>query len=108
MGALRVIRERHQALEAALDRSSGGQPDCNPAILAQTTTVTTYPTSASLYYACNPLSLTGTEGEGLSATSNADTDTVLYAINLGTAIPPASTPVILHSVGGRWAFRYDG
>ena len=62
-----------------------------------TTTVTTYPTSAAEFYACNPELLTGSETEGATPTFTADTATVVYALNLGTAIPPNGTKLVIHA-----------
>jgi hypothetical protein len=49
----------------------------------------------------------GAEYEGGSATYTADTTQVLYALNLGTTIPPAGSNIIVTAVGGRWTFRWD-
>ena len=73
-----------------------------------TTTVTTYPVAAGNFYACNPEILTGSEAEGAAPTFTADTTTIVYAFNLGTAIPPNGTKLVIHAAGGRWVFRYDG
>jgi hypothetical protein len=105
---LRILRERQLAANSALDRSGGQNPYGSAAACVITTTVTTYPTSAAEFYACNPELLTGTETEGTAVTFTADTATVLYAVNVGTAIPPNGTKLVIHSAGGRWVFRYDG
>jgi hypothetical protein len=73
-----------------------------------TTTVSSYPASAAEFYACNPELLTGSETEGAVPAFTADSATVIYAINLGTAIPPNGTKLVVHAAGGRWCFRYDG
>ncbi len=73
-----------------------------------TTTVTTYPTSAGVFYACNPELIYGNETEGATPTFTADGSTIVYALNLGTSIPPNGTILVIHSVGGRWVFRFDG
>jgi hypothetical protein len=108
MNDLRILRDRQTAAENALDRSATSAPFGSAALCAITTTVTTYPTSAATYYACNPELLSGAETEGTAPTFAADTSTIIYAVNLGTAIPPNGTALVIHSVGGRWAFRYDG
>ena len=73
-----------------------------------TTTIASYPTSAGAFYACNPQQVTGTVAEGASPTYLTDTSTIVYALNVGTQIPPDGTELVIHSVGGRWVFRYDG
>jgi len=105
---LRVLRDRQLAASDALDRSGGQDPYGSAAMCVITTTVETYPTVAATFYACNPELLTGTEAEGTAATFTVDTSTIIYAVNVGTAIPPSGTKLVIHAVGGRWAFRYDG
>jgi hypothetical protein len=55
-----------------------------------------------------PVEINGSETEGAAATYVQETSTVFYALNVGTAVPPAGTTIVCHAVGGRWAFRYDG
>lgn len=107
-GALRTLRDRQEAANGDLDNSGDGQPDCAAAEFVLTTTVTTYPTTAAAFYACNPCQLNGLEAEGGTATPVPDTTTVFYALNQGTQIPPNGTSLVMHGVGGRWVFRYDG
>jgi hypothetical protein len=104
----RVIRDRQQTVREAIDRTKGLAPVGSAAILAQTTTVSSYPTDASAFYACLPVDLDGSESEGSSATFVQESSTVFYAWNAGTQIPPAGTGIVCHAVGGRWVFRYDG
>lgn len=77
-------------------------------MIVTTTTVSSYPTSAGVFYGCNPDVITGSESEGATPTFTADTATVVYAVNLGTSIPPNGTKLVVHAAGGRWCFRYDG
>jgi hypothetical protein len=76
--------------------------------IVTTTTKTTYPTIAAAYYAVQPCRLDGAETEGTGASFSGDSSRIFYAFNLGTQVPPVSTQVLVHSVGGRWVFRYDG
>jgi len=109
MNDLRVIRERQWSGHEALDSSLGGvEARGSSAMLAQTTVVGTYPTTASAFYAVVPCDIDGGEGEGAAATYVPRTGSVAYALNLGTQVPPNGTAVICHAVGGRWCFRYDG
>jgi hypothetical protein len=108
MNDLRVMRERQLVASAVLDRSAGQDPYGSAAMCVITTTFATYPTSAAEFYACNPELLTGAETEGAAATFTADTAMVIYAVNIGTVVPPNGTKVVIHAAGGRWVFRYDG
>jgi hypothetical protein len=75
-------------------------------MLAQTTAVKNYPTTATAFYAVVPCDIDGGENEGSAATYVPRTSSVAYAFNLGTQIPPSGTMVVCHAVGGRWCFRY--
>jgi hypothetical protein len=103
----RIERERHQDLEDLVDRIARGDDGAAASRLVRTTTITTYPTTAGRYYGCNPVEIDGTETEGGAATYTADTNQVIYCLNVGTTIPPAGTNLIASAVGGRWTFRYD-
>jgi hypothetical protein len=106
---LRILRERQLVASDALDRAGASQdPYGSAAMCAITTTASSYPTAAGAFYACNPELLTGSVAEGATPTFTADTSTIEYAFNLGTAIPPVGTILVIHSVGGRWCFRFDG
>jgi hypothetical protein len=104
----RVLRERMTSLEDALDTALGPDPYASAAAVGITTVVTTYPTTPAAYYAFNPGTITSTETEGGAGTITADGSTLLYALNVGSAVPPQGTSICIHGVGGRWVFRYDG
>ena len=104
----RIIRDRQQADGKTIDRTRDLAPVGTTATFAQTTTVSSYPTTASAFYACLPADLDGTESEGASATYVQESSTPFYAWNAGTQVPPVGTPIVCHAVGGRWVFRYDG
>jgi hypothetical protein len=109
MNDLRILRERQLAASTALDRSeAAADPYGAASMVVITTTVSSYPTASVAFYACNPELLTGSETEGSTPTFTADTSTVVYALNVGSAIPPNGTKVVIHAGSGRWAFRYDG
>jgi hypothetical protein len=79
--------------------TSGGR-----ALLAKTKTVTTYPTVANRFYACEIQGLLGTEAEGSTGTLAAGR--TVYAYNLGATIPASGTQVLLTEVPYRWVFRH--
>src|SRR5262249_10561108 len=109
MNDLRVIRDRQWSGQEALDSSLGGvEARGSSAMLAQTTTVEAYPTTAAAFYAVVPCDIDGGEGEGAAATYVPRTGSVAYALNLGSSIPPQGPVIVCHSAGGRWCFRYDG
>ena len=106
--SLRVMRERMRDAEDALDAvSDHGSQFGSAAILGITTTVTTYPTTPNVFYAVNPQYLTGNDVESATPTFVTDTSTVIYALNIGSTIPPNGTEIVASAVGGRWVFRYD-
>lgn len=104
----RIERERHEDLEALVDRTDLAGTDGSAALLVQTTTVVTYPTSAAKFYGTNPVEIDGTATEGGAATYTPDPTQVIYCLNVGAAIPPPGTNVLASAVGGRWVFQYDG
>jgi hypothetical protein len=105
---MRIERARHEDLSDQLDRIGPCGAEGTAALIVQTTTVTTYPTAAGEFYACNPVGIDGSETEGGAATYTADSAQVIYCLNVGTAVPPNGTNVLASAVGGRWCFRYDG
>lgn len=66
--------------------------------LGITISVSTYPTSAAAYYAIHPVAVAGAEIEGAAPTYTQDLGVTLYAANVGTAIPPIGTKVVVSSV----------
>jgi hypothetical protein len=77
-----------------------------PCLVAQTRTLSRYPTSAQQFFACSPLSVLGPEVEGGTGTLSVGNST-FFALNLGSAIPPSGTSVIVTYVDNRWVFRFD-
>jgi hypothetical protein len=108
MSQSRIDRDRHLALDALVNRIVPRGDDSPATLLLTTTTITTYPTSASAFYAGNPTQVSGTETEGGAASYAPDIANIVLALNLGTQIPAAGTRVIATAAGGRWTFRYDG
>ena len=76
-------------------------------LVAQTKTVTTYPSTAMSFYACETAQVFGTEVEGGAGTVTAGSST-FYALNLGSRVPPSGTKILTTYVSNRWVFRYDG
>jgi hypothetical protein len=108
MSSTRILRDRLAGSIAAMDRAGGTDEEGGPTILAQTATLETYPTSPSSFFACRPILVDGHEVEGGAASFTVDPARIVFAFNLGTAVPPSGTMIIVNGCGGRWVFRYDG
>jgi hypothetical protein len=108
MDESRILRQRQADALADLDRRGDAPEDGSAAVLAVTTTVDTYPTSAVRFYACHPVAIDGGEDEGATPAFSVDTSRIFHACNLGTKVPSVGTYVLCHGTGGRWTFRYDG
>ena len=94
---------------AAVDRLAPFAEDGAVAVLAQTKAVSSYPTVPGAFYACvAALRSTGPRSRAPTASFTADGTRTIYALNVGTQVPPAGTRIIAHACGGRWTFRYDG
>jgi len=104
----RIERERQKSLSSLLDRVLPFAADGSAALLLTTTTIATYPSMAGAFFASNPTEIDGSEVEGGAASYTADATQVVYALNVGTMIPPVGTRVVASCVGGKWVFRYDG
>ena len=80
---------------------------------ARTKVLASYPNVAAAFYGVETQTIGGAQVEGGAATIATDGNTY-FALNLGSAIPPQGTPVIVSEVsppdGGApyFAFRYDG
>ncbi len=108
MSELRVLRDRAVAAQADIDRLDDSAPGGSRSLLCKTTTVTTYPSSASSFFAVIAQDADGPETEGASATFTDSTGDAFYAYNVGSAIPATGSQVIVHFVGGKACFRWDG
>jgi hypothetical protein len=78
----------------------------SPCMIAQTTKLSIYPSTAQQFFACQPVAVLGTETEGSQAIFTTHASTFL-ALNLGGTVPPQGTNVIASFTGNRWVFRYD-
>jgi hypothetical protein len=104
----RVQRERQGATWDIIDRIPAVGTDCAPADLLTTTTVLVYPSDANAFYAGHPTYVNGGEVEGDMPSFWIDTAQLWYALNVGNAIPPVGTQIVVHATAGRWIFQYDG
>jgi hypothetical protein len=107
-GYTEAARIRQMDSDAAAERSRVSSPPTAGAasLLGQTVAVSTYPTTAAVYYGITPVGALGTQTEGSAGTFTPGTAT-FFALNLGTEIPPVGTLILLTLAGNRWVFRYD-
>lgn len=104
----RTLRRRHDDLLDDVDTAVAHAGAHGAALLVKTTTKTSYPTVAGVFYYVQYQTASGTETEGGAGTLTADSAGLFYALNLGSAIPPAGTAVIAVFSDSLWTFRYDG
>lgn len=102
------LRLRQRAADAIASQNPGTVTRGAPCMVAATKTLTTYPTTAATYYACDVVAVTGAETEGGAGILTVVSPTTFFALNIGTAIPPTGTKIIVTFVDYRWSFRYDG
>lgn len=99
---------RVDALQTAIDSFNVDDTGTTRELIGVTTTVTTYPTSASSFFAVQLGTMTGTEVEGnVPTTTVASGAGKFYALNLGGSVPPVGTIVIIMQQDGLLCFRYD-
>lgn len=101
------LRGHDTALLDGLSRRDRAPAFGSPSLVAQTTTIKTYPTSAQRFYACVPQTVLGAEVEGGPGILSPSSST-FFALNLGTAIPPTGTNILATFIESRWVFRFDG
>jgi hypothetical protein len=102
----RINRVRQQAIDNLISRIPSSPPDGARSLLVQTTTKTTYPTTAGAYYAVKAVDVDGAETEGATPTFTVQTD-IFYALNVGSAVPPSGTNILAECIGGMWLIRFD-
>src|SRR5438094_905106 len=101
MNESRILRDRLQAVQEALDSlTSANPPYGSAAILVQTKTLTTYPSAATAFFAASPVQLNGDETEGATAIPVVDTATTLYVTPNGGAVPAVGSYAVALAIGG--------
>lgn len=106
---LRTLRLRMEEMRAILDRlDSRDSPAGCAATVLRTKTVDTYPASAGSYFACDVVNASGDEEEGEAAGLGTVATTTVFALNVGTKLPPDGTDVLASVADGRYVFQYDG
>ena len=95
-----------QILSEDINRRDMSPALSSPSVLAKTTVLSVYPTTASSYFGCLPQSLYGAEQEGATGIVLSGSSS-FFALNLGSTVPPIGTLVLATFTGNRWVFRYD-
>ena len=103
---IRLLQDELE-LKKQVRRTLGNPSPSSPTLVANTKTITHYPSAPGQYFACEPMSVLGVEAEGEIGTFT-NFGAIFFALNLGTAIPPSGTKLIVTFVENRWVFRYDG
>ena len=99
-----LIRIRQEEETQALAQGAPCEPG-STSWVGKTVTVTTYPTSASAFYAVQREAVSGSEVEGGAATvGNAGGIDLVY--NIGASIPAVNTLVLVTSVPNRLVMQY--
>lgn len=102
-----ILRRRMADQIDDADRDSVSASREGPLVVT-TVTMTTYPTAARRMYAVQITKPGGIEIEGQTVTIAAAVGGTFAAANLGSAIPPVGTVLIIDQVDGYWTFVYDG
>jgi hypothetical protein len=103
----RTNRNRQESLAALISRIPTSAPAGARSLLVQTTTETSYPTTAGVFYAVFAVDVTGDETEGATPEFAVNGD-LFHVLNLGSSPPPPQTNLLAEAAGGIWIFRYDG
>jgi hypothetical protein len=103
-----MLRRRQTEMEPMLDQQLGQTVTQGPSLLVQVFAETTVPTAALKYFACHPLTISGSESEGTVPTLTVDTTQKLYVAVLGSKVPVAGDNLIARLIGGRWVAENGG
>jgi hypothetical protein len=104
----RTLRHRSKALEDLIWQLNREPFAHDAGVLLQTFEETTYPTDRTRYFACHIVRAAGAEAEGADPELTTIESGPIYALNIGSKLPPPETYVIAYMTDGRWVFRYDG
>lgn len=109
MNDARLNRLRHEELATIVANPPNSAQGIGATVLCTTTTITTYPTSPTAMFACNPTMINYPSGEIEGAPANyvVDTTVIMYVTNTGSQIPPNGTRLLAHGAGGRFTCRFD-
>jgi len=103
---MRDDRNRQAEALADLDILPQDQIDGAAGWLLKTFVKTSYPTAVSVVFACHPVWVDAADTEGATPSFTVDSTVEIYALNLGTLVPPVGTIMVGTAVGGRVTIRY--
>lgn len=99
------LRDDLEELKATVARMGGSGLQATT-FVGRTDVETTYPSSAGRYYLVTPMTMAGDETEGSPWSGTPRSDQGVLAANLGSAVPPLGSTVLVFSVPNRWVFFY--
>lgn len=102
-----LTRNQILDLRSDLDRLWPTAKCLGEATLVKTAAKNDYPADAAAYFWCELIRASGTPSEGEPGVFT-PSGRHLFALNLGSQIPPAGTILLAVLAGSRWTIRYDG
>ena len=100
---LRMGDDARRSTESRRADSAGGG---SVSVLAVTKTLTSYPTSAGKFFACETRAILGTESEGASGAGTNLGDTFFAYLPVGAPIPASGSEVTCSRVAYRWVIDF--
>ncbi len=97
----RILRDRHLAHSAAIDRADFAQPNGSARMVVQVYDGGSIPTVSERVFFTHPVLATGSETEGTAATLTVDSDTTVPVVVLGKP-PSVGDYLTAYLCGGRW------
>lgn len=107
-GETRLLRDRHAALAAAIDRRSTVPTDGAARQLVQVFNNGAMPTANDHYFSAHPVNVGGEESEGSTPTFDVNTTQVVIVDVLGSTPPSVGDMLVATGVGGRWVAEKGG
>ena len=98
------LRDEQDDIEQSRRVEPLGNGACQ--VLAKTKTITTYPTSAGVFFACQTVKVLGTETEGDPGSITAVGDTFYAYLPTGRTVPASGTLVLCTRIPYRWMIEY--
>lgn len=104
---MRLYRERQADQIDEIPQLPDSSCMGSTSLVVVTTTDGSYPVVAGTWYTVQVTELSGDEKEGGTVSATTPSGTAFYALNLGTAIPPIGTKLVITQLDGIWTFTYN-